>query len=68
MRGFFYGLFINCLQKGCSCSNFFVVICLILTFIGFLKNDNSDNNLALVNFLILGFIVFHKMEVDLISF
>ena len=31
--------------------------CLILAFIDFSKDGNSDNNLALVNFLILGFIV-----------
>ena len=30
----------------------------ILAFLGFSKKGNSDNNLALVNFLILGFIVF----------
>ena len=36
----------DCLQKGCSCNNFLVVNCLILGFIGFSKNDNSDNNLA----------------------
>ena len=39
----------------------------MLAFMGFSKNGNSDNNLALVNFLIFGFIVFHKMEVALIS-
>ena len=41
--------------------------CLIVAFIDFSKNGNSDNNLALVNSLTLGFIVFHKMEVALIS-
>ena len=45
-----------------------VVNCLILTFIGFSKNGNSDNNLALVNSLILGFIFFfRKMDVASIS-
>ena len=34
---------------------------------GFSKNGNSDNNLALVNYLTLAFIVFHKMGVALIS-
>ena len=29
-----------------------------LAFMGFSKHGNSDNNSALVNFLILGFIVF----------
>ena len=33
---------------------------------GFSKNGNSDN-LALVNYLTLAFIVFHKMGVALIS-
>ena len=41
--------------------------CLIVAVIDFSKNGNSDNNLALVNSLTLGFIVFHKMEVALIS-
>ena len=40
------------------CSNFLVVNCLILAFFGFSKNSNSDNNLALVSSLILGFIVY----------
>ena len=48
----------GCLEKVCSCSNFLVVNCFILAFIDFLKNGNSDNNLALVNSLSLGFIVF----------
>ena len=44
-----------------------VVNCFILAFIGFSKNGNSDNNLALVNSLALGFLVFHEMGVALIS-
>ena len=33
----------------------------------FSKNGNSDNNLALVNFLIFGFMFFHKMKIALIG-
>ena len=47
------GSFMDCLQKGCSCSSFLVDSCLILPFIDFSKNDNSDNNLALVKFQFL---------------
>ena len=35
-----------------------VVNCLIFALMVFSKNGNSDNNLALVNYLTLGFIVF----------
>ena len=45
------------LLKGCLLNNSLVVNCLILAFIGFSKNGSSDN-LAFVNSLILGFIVF----------
>ena len=53
-----HGCFMGCLLKDCSCNNFLVVNCLILAFMSFSKNGNSDNILALANFLILGFIGF----------
>ena len=46
------------IHRSCSCNNFLVPNCLILACIGFSKNGSSDPNLALVNSLILGVIVF----------
>ena len=62
------GFFIGSLKKGSLLNSSLVLNCLILTLIGFSENGNSDNNLALVNSLILGFIFFFlKMDVASIS-
>ena len=53
-----HGFFMGCLEKGYSLNSFLMLSCWILAFMSFSKNGNSDDNLALVNFLILGFTVF----------